>query len=256
MLSQTYLTSPQSGGRRKMTYRRKSRKSHKRKSHKRKLHKRKSRKLRKSRKSNKPILTYFDALGRGSVGRVALFKALGKNGWIDDRISGDEFAKLKREKKLPLGSLPVITLPNGLRVSQSTAISRWAGKKSTLYPSNPNQALLVDFILETVNEISANAPVSADKSKLKKDREEYSLRGYMFKAMTALEKLYKKSNGFATNTLTIADLTLYILIEMILTNDFTYVPPSYMNKFPNLKKSYMKVKKSKLLESYLKNYSS
>ena len=153
MLSQTYLTSPQSGGRRKMTYRRKSRKSHKRKSHKRKSHKRKSHK-RKSRKSNKPILTYFDALGRGSVGRIALFKALGKNGWIDDRISGDEFAKLKRENKLPLGSLPVITLPNGLRVSQSTAISRWAGKKSTLYPSNPNQALLVDFILETVNEIS------------------------------------------------------------------------------------------------------
>ena len=65
-----------------------------------------------------------------------------------------------------------------------------------------------------------NTPHSDNKHKLKKDREEYSLKGYMFKAMTALENLYKKSNGFVTNTLTIADLTLYILIEMILTNEF------------------------------------
>ena len=217
--------------------------------------KRNTRKTITRKRNNKKIkFSYFDFGGRAFPIRVALYKAFGKDKWIDYRI-GDEFQKLKKEGVFPLGSVPIITFPNGKTYSQSTALARWAGKKSGLYPINAEKGLLVDYILETTNEIWSNSPKSSP-DKLKKDREEYSKKGFMFKAMIQLNKHYTNKKGFCTDKLTIADLLVYSTIDTILTNQFTYIPPEYINNFPNLKNMYNKLKNHNLIISYFKNYSS
>ena len=176
----------------------------------------------------RPVFTYFDFGGRAFAVRVALFKALGKDGWEDERIDGPTFAQRKAAGELPLGALPMITLPDGLKVSQSTALARWAGRQSTLYPTDPTAALIVDFVMETANEILGKSPQSKDPDEKKKAREEYSQSGFMFRAMSALEARYDDASGFCTGSLTIADLVLYGVVDMALTGNFDYVPPSYM----------------------------
>jgi prostaglandin-H2 D-isomerase / glutathione transferase len=176
----------------------------------------------------RPIFTYFDFGGRAFAVRVALFKALGKDGWEDERIDGPTFARRKAAGELPLGALPMITLPDGLKVSQSTALARWAGRQSTLYPTDPTAALIVDFVMETANEILGKSPTSKDPDEKKKAREEYSQSGFMFRAMSALEARYDDASGFCTGSLTIADLVLYGFVDMVLTGNFDYVPSSYM----------------------------
>lgn len=76
---------------------------------------------------NKPKLTYFDADGRVFGLRVAMFKAFGKDGWVDHRFPFSDWAEVK--KTTPLGQVPVLTLPDGSTVTQTEAITRWAGKQ-------------------------------------------------------------------------------------------------------------------------------
>jgi len=80
-----------------------------------------------------------------------LSKAFGKFGWVDERVSDSaEFRVLK--PSLPLGSLPVLTTPGGQKRCQTDALTRWAAKKSGLYPEDVDQALMVDEVTSTVFE--------------------------------------------------------------------------------------------------------
>ena len=205
---------------------------------------------------SKPTFEYFNSAGRGLASRVSLFYAFGKDGWVDSRLSSfDEFKANKEAGKYPMGSVPVLTLADGTMVSQSTAIARWAAKQSTprLYPDDPNKAIVVDFIMETFNEILGKTP-AANPPELRK---EYSENGPMFKGLTALEAIYSKCDGgYPTGALTIAELTGYMFVNMILTDDFTNVKPEYMDKFPSLKALHTSVPATDVMVGYHKEYSS
>ena len=174
---------------------------------------------------SKPTFEYFNSAGRGLASRISMFYAFGKDGWVDSRLSSfDEFKANKAAGKYPLGSVPVLILADGTTLSQSTAIARWAGKQSTprLYPDDPDRAVLVDFIMESFNEIMGKTPAASPPEL----RKEYSETGPMFKGLTALEAIYAKhKGGYPTGSLTIAELTAYMFINMILTNDFTGISP-------------------------------
>ena len=199
-------------------------------------------------------LTYFDGAGRGFPARVALFKAFGKDGWADERVDYATFLKGKEAGSYPLGSLPVLTLASGKKIAQSTAIARWAAKAAGMYPADADAAAVDDFIVETFNEILSKTPSSPDEAEKKAKREEYSQIGFMHTAMDTMEAAYAKYTGGCD--LSVADLSLFAFVKMIVTDDFTYVPASYMDGYPNLATAYESVKAHPIVVEYHKNYSS
>ena len=131
--------------------------------------------------SNLPKLTYFDLAGRAFGLRIALFKAFGKDGWVVDRIEFETWPSLK--PKTPLGSLPILTLPNSSVRAQTDALTRWAGKKAGLYPNDEDDALIVDEVITTSFEAFNKTPQASNDEEKKRLRQEYA-EGFLSKALT------------------------------------------------------------------------
>ena len=117
---------------------------------------------------------------------LSLFFCFSGQAFDDQTLSFPDFqaAKGANPEKFPLGQMPVLTLPNGTVVTQSGAHARYAaklaGRKQTqfflfspsffsntsytfflfhflllgLYPTDPEEALLVDEIAEVVSELT------------------------------------------------------------------------------------------------------
>ena len=132
-----------------------------------------------------PKLTYFPLPGRAFATRVAMFKLFGKDGWVDERVDFAKFGEMKAAGAFPLGSLPVLTLPDGRMICQSAAIASWAGRQCGLLPSDPLEALLVDEAGATCMEILGKCPQDKDNDVKKAKREEYAA-GWMKTAMAML----------------------------------------------------------------------
>merc|ERR1719408_847815 len=114
-----------------------------------------------------------------------MFKAFGKDGWIDERIEFKDWPALK--PKAPLGFVPTLTLPDGRVISQTDAMARWAAKKCGLYPTdNDDEALVVDEVCCTVIEALNKTPRSEDADEMKRLREEYAA-GFLTTAVKQLE---------------------------------------------------------------------
>ena len=204
---------------------------------------------------SKPKFTYFDTGGRAVACRICLFKAFGKDGWEDDRLK--DYAtqqSMKAEGKFPLGSVPVLTLDGGEQICQSEAICRYAAKVAGLYPADALAALEVDMVATSFMEVLGKCPQDPDNEKKKALREEYAA-GWMLRAMTFLEKTYSKTDSaFLQNTLTMADLHLLMVVDMILLGQFDYVPATYMDQFPKLLAASTAVKAHDVVTAYLASY--
>ena len=85
--------------------------------------------------------------------RVALRKA--GVAFEDNRVAMKDFATVKAT--LPVGQMPIIEI-DGRVVTQSLAILRWAGKKSTLYPADEIDALRVDEALGLLEDALTSLP--------------------------------------------------------------------------------------------------
>ena len=131
-----------------------------------------------------PKLQYFAFRGRALASRVALFNALGKDGWVDEKISLPRF---KKAQPFPIpttpmdrikaeyitNNLPQLILPCGLKISQSHAIARYAAKLGNnnqgnskvfeLYPKDPKQALLVDEAIAIIDQMLLLTPKDEDE---------------------------------------------------------------------------------------------
>ncbi|KAJ1562771.1 hypothetical protein HK405_008070 [Cladochytrium tenue] len=95
-------------------------------------------------------LTYFAAAGRAEAARLAFY--LGGVPFVDDRISHQRFAEIKKD--LPLGQLPVLEV-DGELLTQAQAILRFAGRLGGMYPpaSAPLAAARVDELLVALAEL-------------------------------------------------------------------------------------------------------
>ena len=95
------------------------------------------------------VLTYFAVPGRGLVARVC-FGAAGVP--YTNRVLS--FAEFKDAKPtLPLGQLPVLTLPSGRQVCQSGAINRYAAGLAHLNGSSAEETLLIDEVVTSAEEL-------------------------------------------------------------------------------------------------------
>ena len=98
-------------------------------------------------------LVYFDVPGRAEPIRIMLHAA--GIDFVDTRISGKDWATIK--PTTPLGFVPILKM-GGKEYSQSAALMRFAAKKSGCYPTNDIQALVVDEVMDSINELMSKAP--------------------------------------------------------------------------------------------------
>eukprot|EP00944_MAST-04C_sp_MAST-4C-sp1_P007481 g7481.t1 len=94
----------------------------------------------------KPKLQYFGVPGRGEAVRLML--KLRGDSYSDVYINTKAW-RSEIKKKTKWNVIPVITLENGQNAGMSRAILRYLGKTTfvegeTLYPTDPNEALIVD----------------------------------------------------------------------------------------------------------------
>ena len=99
-------------------------------------------------------LHYFPIAGRAGAIRDAL--RIGRIPFEDKHVGREEFRRLKAERELPFGSLPVLDVggETPCRVAQSNAILRYVGKLAGLYPSDPLEALRVDELVDFGEDIN------------------------------------------------------------------------------------------------------
>jgi glutathione S-transferase len=99
--------------------------------------------------SPKTTITYFDFPGRIETARLA--HHIAGIPFVDDRIQVEDWPALK--PKTPFGQVPTISV-DGDVYAQSKAIARYAGRLAGLYPAVPTQAMAVDMLLESIDEIA------------------------------------------------------------------------------------------------------
>ncbi len=219
-----------------------------------------------------PTLLYFGFRGRGLASRVALFNALGKDGWVDTRVSLPRWKKA--EKLAQLGpdrinaeyitnNLPQLNLPGGHKISQSQAIARWAAKQQpvslpqhfipNLYPSDATEALLVDEAVSVVDQILQLTPKDADEDTRAKNRAAYQESGFLRVGMELLEGRLRESGGpfLLGNHLTIADLYVRSpLCDLFDLKQFDGVTDEFTDQFPRVRDCGVAVLEHPLLKAY------
>lgn len=117
----------------------------------------------------------------------------------DERVEFPKLVELRGgqnscNERIPLGSLPVLTLPDGKVITQSLAITRYVSKFSGLYPQDPRQALTVDEVIDTIDDLSKSIPRSDDKEKLKELREAW-MKEKAPRYMEHINKRIQESGG-------------------------------------------------------------
>lgn len=196
-------------------------------------------------------LHYFDFEGgRGNYCRIPLHASSLE--WKDVRLKGPEFGAAKAEGKYPTG-LPILKLPSGRIITQSSAIARYAGKHcdNGLYPKDPEAALVVDELLDTVQDMFTKIPNDKDE-KLKKEKREEFAGGRLKEYMEILTESCKQNGGpyVSGKTVTIADIAVEGLVNYILSGNVDFVPASYLEDWPEVVKASALVKDSDVVKAY------
>jgi len=174
-------------------------------------------------------LTYFAAPGRAWITRTCF--AIAGTPFEDETFPYSEFKDLKTSGRLPLGQVPVLTLPSGQVVTQSAAIGRYAAKQAGLYPTDDLQALLVDEITEVAGEVLSKCPQNPDAEEKKRLREEWAATGLQNYLGFFSRKVEANGGAFVVGTaLSLADLSLYSTLNMIKSGDFDFVSPTHVTE--------------------------
>lgn len=168
-------------------------------------------------------LTYFDMDGgRAEPARLAL--RIGGIAFEDYRFAFADFAEVR--KTTPLSQVPTL-LVNGVQVSQSSAITRYVGKLTGLYPDDAFQALLCDEIIDGVEDagVKLGTTFGLTGDDLKKARTEL-VNGALTKYLSWLQKQLEAHGGeyFAANRLTIADLKVFVFVRGLNSGRLDHIP--------------------------------
>lgn len=168
-------------------------------------------------------LSYFDMHGgRGEPVRLAL--AIGGVAFEDHRFSFPEFAEVR--KAAPFGQVPVLEV-DGVTITQSDAMLRYAGKLANLYPADAYQALLCDEVSYVVEEASVKlGPTFGMKGDEQKAARLALVNGSMPVYLAWLQKRLVAQGGdyFADNRLTVADLKVFVDVRGLNSGRLDHIP--------------------------------
>jgi prostaglandin-H2 D-isomerase / glutathione transferase len=168
-------------------------------------------------------LSYFDMHGgRGEPVRLAL--AIGGVAFEDHRFSFPEFAEIR--KTAPFGQVPVLEV-DGVTITQSDAMLRYAGKLAGLYPTDAYQAMLCDevsYVVEDANvKLGPTFRMTGDEQKAARQA---LVSGSMTTYLGWLQKRLLAQGGeyFADNRLTVADLKVFVDVRGLNSGRLDHVP--------------------------------
>ncbi|CAK8995754.1 Glutathione S-transferase class-mu 28 kDa isozyme (GST 28) (Sj28 antigen) (Sj28GST) (Fragment) [Durusdinium trenchii] len=200
-------------------------------------------------------LTYFNFSGRAGTARIAL-KLAGQE-FEDERIDFKELIKRKETGELPLGAVPVLTVGDSRPIAQHTAIIRFVARLTKLYPEDAFQALLVDELIESVDEVprAMGSTFGLKGEELIKQRQALLEDGAAVnKVLKGLEKMCENVNktGFVVgDSRTVADLAVWNSVGQLNCGNFDGFPLDTINQsnFPNLLKVYNAVAEDEAVPS-------
>jgi glutathione S-transferase len=174
-------------------------------------------------------LTYFDVHG-GRAEAVRLALHIGGVAFEDHRFSYAEFGEIK--KTTPFGQVPVLHV-DGVQVTQTDAMLRYAGKLGNLYPTDPFQALLCDEVAFVVEEANIKmGPTYRMTGEEQKAARLALVNGAIPVYLSWLQNQLKAHGGeyFADNRLTVADLKVFVDVRGLNSGRLDHVPTDLVEK--------------------------
>ncbi|WP_437932500.1 glutathione S-transferase [Sorangium sp. So ce291] len=173
-----------------------------------------------------PRLTYFTGRGRAEKIRLLLAEAgvdyeeVDVGPWhLTDKPP--QFLDLKASGKLAFGKLPLWEEPGGARVVQSGAILRHIARKTGLHGRDALEAAACDEIIDAVEEVvdRARAIMDAEPAKLA-ELLPLVIGEELPRWLEQLDRIVKNnpSGFFVGSSVTVADTTVFSLLEMLSDN--------------------------------------
>ena len=168
-------------------------------------------------------LTYFDfSGGRAEPARLALH--LGGIPFEDHRFAFGDFAEVR--KTTPLDQVPTLHV-NDVQVTQSDAITRYAGKLAGLYPEDALQALFCDEVMGALEDINTKigATFGMTGDALKHARETLAA-DVLPRYLRWLQNQLEAHGGefFADHRLTVADLKVFVMLRWFSSGKLDHIP--------------------------------
>ena len=174
-------------------------------------------------------LSYFDFHGgRAEPARLALH--IGGIPFEDHRFTFAEFAEVR--KATPFGQVPTLEV-DGVMVTQTDSILRYAGKLAGLYPADPFQALLCDEVMYVVEDANVKLGPTFRMSGDEQKAARLSLvNGSMSTYLAWLQNQLKAHGGefFADNRLTVADLKVFVDVRGLNSGRLDHVPTDLVER--------------------------
>lgn len=206
-----------------------------------------------------PRLTYFDFEGRGEPIRLAF--AIGNVPFEDHRIAFADWKEAKASKtpsQFTFGQLPSLEVQEGVHVSQSMGLSKYAGTLSGIYPRDDViKALRVDEVMEAFSDLCAHiaATLSMGADQMKEARQKL-VSGIIPTTLKGVEELIVRNGdtGFSVGSeLTMADLWLDQIAGWIASGTLEYIPAETVNAYPKIKGVMESVAKDPRVQAYRLN---
>jgi glutathione S-transferase len=185
-------------------------------------------------------LTYFDSHGgRAEPARLAL--RIGGIAFEDKRFAFAEFAEVR--KATPFGQVPTLHV-DGVQITQSDAITRYAGKLAGLYPVDAYQALLCDEVMGAVEDVTIKlAATFGLTGDALKDARTALAAGPLTTYLRWMQSQLQAHGGvyFADNRLTVADLKVFTHVRGLNSGNLDHVPTSLVETVAPLLNVHMRM---------------
>ena len=186
-------------------------------------------------------LRYLEFPGRAQPIRDTL--RIGRIDFVDEHLTADQFRDCRAAGEFPFGGIPVLVIGTGDGehcVAQSNAILRFAGRLTGLYPvDDPLQALKVDEVLGVGEDIncllgpSLHEEDAGRKMAMRKALAEETLP-YWMACLDRLLVMNGNSGFIVGNSLTIADLKLYWIIDWLTMGILDGIPKNLIDGFKSV----------------------
>lgn len=174
-------------------------------------------------------LSYFDFHGgRGEPARLAFH--IGGIAFEDYRFGPAEFPEVK--KTTPLGQVPTLHV-DGVQITQSDAITRYAGKLAGLYPSDAYQALLCDEVMGVLEDAGNKmGPTYSMTGDAQKEARTALVQGPIPMYLRWLQARLQAQGGeyFVEQRLTIADLKVFTYVRGLNSGRLDHIPTDLVEK--------------------------
>jgi len=183
-------------------------------------------------------LHYFPFPGRGAAIRDAL--RIGGIAFEDVHLPPDRFREQKAAGQLRFSSLPALEIetPGGtVSAMQSNAILRFVGRQTGLYPmDDPVRALKVDEALDLGEDINhAIGPSIAEQNAERRMAMRKILAEETLPRLAGVLERLLVANGrtgfVAGDSLTVADLKLYWIVDKLTNGTLDGIPKSLLDGF-------------------------